>query len=123
MAQMADVRASDADRARVLDDLARHTTAGRLNMDEYSERVNAVYRASTLAELAAISADLPPQPDSPAAPRIRPSHPGCPDPARRRGGTVRTGHHGSPRPDARRCGLPLVMTLGSAHAIIYYVGT
>lgn len=70
MAQMADVRASDADRARVLDDLARHTTAGRLNMDEYSERVNAVYRASTLAELAAISADLPPQPDSPAAPRF-----------------------------------------------------
>lgn len=70
MAQTADVRASDADRARVLDELARHTTAGRLNMDEYSERVAAAYRASTLAELAAIRADLPPQPDAPAAPRF-----------------------------------------------------
>lgn len=53
------VRAADVDRERVLAELQQHTTAGRLSMDEFSERAAAVYRSGTIAELAALTADLP----------------------------------------------------------------
>ena len=63
MVQTVDVRAADADRERVLAELQRHTSAGRLSMDEFSERAAAVYGSRTLGELAALTADLPPAPD------------------------------------------------------------
>lgn len=53
------MRASDDDRQRVIADLQRHTEAGRLDLDEFSERVGAVYSARTLGELAAVTRDLP----------------------------------------------------------------
>jgi hypothetical protein len=53
------VRASDADRQRVIDALQRHTAAGRLTLDEFSERVGSVFAAQTLQELAATTVDLP----------------------------------------------------------------
>jgi hypothetical protein len=59
------LRASDADRGRVVEALARHTAAGRLTLDEYSERVALAHTAVTVADLAAITRDLPagyPQP-------------------------------------------------------------
>ncbi|RKR90156.1 uncharacterized protein DUF1707 [Micromonospora pisi] len=56
------MRASDDDRQRVLDDLQRHTAAGRLDLDEFSERAAAVYAARTLADLAAVTRDLPATP-------------------------------------------------------------
>ncbi|WP_280826293.1 DUF1707 domain-containing protein [Mycobacterium sp. OTB74] len=62
------VRAADTDRERVLAQLHQHTAAGRLTLDEFSERAAAVYRARTLAELAALTTDLPPAADAPAAP-------------------------------------------------------
>jgi uncharacterized membrane protein YoaK (UPF0700 family) len=62
MVQAVDVRASDADRERVITELQQHTAAGRLSMDEFSERAAAVYRARALSELAALTADLPHEP-------------------------------------------------------------
>jgi class 3 adenylate cyclase len=53
------VRASDADRERVASLLRDHYGAGRLSDDELSERGDAVYRARTMAELEALTADLP----------------------------------------------------------------
>ena len=52
-------RASDDDRQRVIGDLQRHTAAGRLSLDEFSDRVDTAYSARTLAELAAVTRDLP----------------------------------------------------------------
>jgi hypothetical protein len=60
--QAIDVRAADVDRERVLAELQRHTAAGRLSMEEFSERAAAVYRSRTMGELAALTADLPPTP-------------------------------------------------------------
>ncbi|MBF6215634.1 DUF1707 domain-containing protein [Nocardia puris] len=55
----ADIRAADADRERVASALASHTGAGRLTLDEFSERVAAAYRARTMGELSVITSDLP----------------------------------------------------------------
>jgi hypothetical protein len=70
------VRASDDDRQRVIDSLQRHTTAGRLTLDEFSERVDVVVAARTLQDLAAATADLPAdpppaEPDEPHAANAR----------------------------------------------------
>jgi hypothetical protein len=56
------LRASDDDRHRVVAELERHTTAGRLSLDEYSERVSRAYAAATRSELARITEDLPAEP-------------------------------------------------------------
>ncbi|MFD0740575.1 DUF1707 domain-containing protein [Phytohabitans flavus] len=64
-----DLRASDEDRHRVVDALQRHTEAGRLTLDEFTERVDSAYAARTLAELSAVTRDLPAEPvTTPAAP-------------------------------------------------------
>jgi hypothetical protein len=65
MAQTVDVRAADVDRERVFAELQRHTSAGRLSMDEFSERAAAVYRSRTMGELDALTADLPLEPNPP----------------------------------------------------------
>ena len=56
------LRASDADRQRVISALERHTAAGLLTLDEFGERVAQVLRAVTHPELHAVTADLPPDP-------------------------------------------------------------
>jgi hypothetical protein len=53
------MRASDADRDRVSAMLREHMAAGRLTMDEFSERLDGVYAAKTLGQLDEIMADLP----------------------------------------------------------------
>jgi len=53
------LRASDDDRRRIIASLERHTTAGRLSLDEFSERVGLVYEAATHGELASLTRDLP----------------------------------------------------------------
>lgn len=58
----AEIRASDDDRHRVVDALQRHTEAGRLSLDEFTERVDSAYAARTLADLAAVTRDLPAEP-------------------------------------------------------------
>ena len=62
-----ELRASDDDRHRVVAELHRHTTAGRLTLDEFSERAGAVWAARTLGDLATLTRDLPALPDPVAA--------------------------------------------------------
>jgi Domain of unknown function (DUF1707) len=53
------VRASDADRERLVDELNEHAVAGRISTDELEERLTATYAARTTAELDALRRDLP----------------------------------------------------------------
>lgn len=63
------MRASDADRDRVAASLREHCAVGRLTTDELRERIESVYAARTLGELAELTADLPEEDfDSPAYP-------------------------------------------------------
>src|SRR5687767_15211003 len=54
-------RASDRDRERVAESLRDHYGAGRLSEEDLSERIESAYGARTVAELAALTADLPPK--------------------------------------------------------------
>jgi len=64
-------RASDADRSRFATLLERHFVEGRLNEEEFSERMDLILRSRTLGELYALSADLPDPPavDVPHSPQ------------------------------------------------------
>jgi Domain of unknown function (DUF1707) len=53
-----DLRASDADRDRVIDVLRAATADGRLTADEFSERMEAALSSRTFRELAPLTADL-----------------------------------------------------------------
>ncbi|WP_312018520.1 DUF1707 domain-containing protein [Streptomyces sp. I05A-00742] len=53
------LRASDADRDRIADILREALAEGRLTADEHADRVDAVYRARTVAELEPLVRDLP----------------------------------------------------------------
>jgi hypothetical protein len=53
------VRASDADRDRVVEVLAAASAEGRLTLEEYSERSDAALAARTLGDLAGLTTDLP----------------------------------------------------------------
>ena len=71
-----DLRASDEDRERVVEALTDHCAAGRLSLEELPERVARAYGATTVHELAAVTADLPGRvpvraaPQGPRAPRM-----------------------------------------------------
>lgn len=54
-----DVRASDADRDRVMEVLRENYAQGRLDSDELHERLGGVYEARTLADLVPLTRDLP----------------------------------------------------------------
>ncbi|MDO2377928.1 DUF1707 domain-containing protein, partial [Rhodococcus electrodiphilus] len=41
------IRISDSERERLVDELGRHLTAGRLTIGEFDQRVGAVYRSVT----------------------------------------------------------------------------
>jgi hypothetical protein len=53
------LRVADADRERLADELRDHMLAGRLTPDEFEERLDRAYKASTRAELDAVRVDLP----------------------------------------------------------------
>lgn len=53
------LRISDSDRERAMADLAMHYTDGRLDHEEYDERLDAVWTARTRADLAVLFTDLP----------------------------------------------------------------
>ncbi|HEX2075383.1 MAG TPA: DUF1707 domain-containing protein [Geodermatophilus sp.] len=70
------LRASDADRTAVANQLGQHMAAGRLTVDEYEERLVRAYAARTYGELDELTADLPalrPAGHTDAAPA--PAHP------------------------------------------------
>jgi Domain of unknown function (DUF1707)/Cell wall-active antibiotics response 4TMS YvqF len=81
-----DLRASDADRDRVLAMLAEAMSDGRLTADEHVERVQRACSARTLGELAELTADL-------AVPSAQP--------VRLDGGRVISGIFGPARRDGR----------------------
>ncbi|WLW54693.1 DUF1707 domain-containing protein [Streptomyces sp. YU58] len=61
-----ELRASDADRERVAEVLQDALAEGRLDMEEFEERLDATYKARTYGELAPITRDLPDH----AAPKV-----------------------------------------------------
>jgi len=63
------IRAADADRERIAERLRKAHAEGRLDMDEFQQRLEDCYGAKTLGELAALVRDLP-RPES-AEPRSR----------------------------------------------------
>ncbi|MGX5182854.1 DUF1707 SHOCT-like domain-containing protein [Streptomyces avermitilis] len=54
-----ELRASDADRERVAEQLRDAVAEGRLDMEEFEERLEATYKARTYGELTPITRDLP----------------------------------------------------------------
>ena len=76
MPELPSVRASDADRERVVTQLREHHVAGRLTLEELAARVDQAYAARTTAELDAALSELPAAP----APEARPE--------RKAGGTI-----------------------------------
>ena len=63
-----EMRASDADRDRVVEVLRDAAADGRLTVDEFDERMAAALSSRTLAELAPLTADLVAAPAVPAGP-------------------------------------------------------
>ncbi|GAB3736982.1 DUF1707 domain-containing protein [Nocardiopsis nanhaiensis] len=59
------MRASNSDRERVSEVLRAAVTDGRLDMDEFEERLNQAQEAKTLGELPGITADLMPAEEQP----------------------------------------------------------
>jgi hypothetical protein len=73
------VRAADADRERAVQQLQQHLADGRLDYEEFNERVDEAYAARTMDDLAHALRELPripvqprPSPSPVAAPRPRP---------------------------------------------------
>jgi hypothetical protein len=62
------LRVSDADRERAMADLAGHYADGRLDHEEYDERLDAIWTARTRADLAVLFSDMP-RPQAPRATR------------------------------------------------------
>jgi hypothetical protein len=70
-------RVGDAERERATSLLAQHYADGRLDHEEYDERLDAIWTARTQQDLAVLFADLPrpvapPRPAPPAVRRRRP---------------------------------------------------
>ena len=69
----AGLRASDADRDAMVLALREHVAAGRLTLEEFSERTERALAATTIDELEGIDRDLPPA-SGEERPRRRPKH-------------------------------------------------
>ena len=57
-----DLRASDADREATADRLREHHTDGRIDSEEFQDRLDKCYAAKTVGELAELTRDLPADP-------------------------------------------------------------
>jgi hypothetical protein len=53
------LRASDADREQLVDELEQHAIDGRLTTDEFEQRTGQAYEAKTVGELDSLRRDLP----------------------------------------------------------------
>ena len=60
MAKAPDLLVSDAERARVAEDLRAHYEAGRLTLDEFQERLGEAHAARTETQLEHVLRQLPP---------------------------------------------------------------
>jgi Domain of unknown function (DUF1707) len=68
------IRASDADRDQTATSLQQHYAAGRLTEEEFSQRLDKAYAATTLGELRSLQIDLS-EPDLSPLPRAKPNLP------------------------------------------------
>lgn len=59
MSDHPEVRASDAERKAVVDELTRHCGEGRLTLDETEDRVARAWQARTIGDLRDLLTDLP----------------------------------------------------------------
>ena len=66
------LRASDDDRERSVNELRDHLVAGRLTLDEFTQRVGDAYKARTDVELLSLRRDLPDAVAVSSMPRRRP---------------------------------------------------
>jgi hypothetical protein len=66
-------RVSDAEREEAVASLREHLLAGRLTLDEFSERVELAYRARVGGELASLRDDLPDVTSAPPSTRRKPT--------------------------------------------------
>ena len=62
MTDPASLRVADADREALTEELREHMLAGRLTPNEFEERVDLAYKATTRGDLDALRADLPVSP-------------------------------------------------------------
>jgi hypothetical protein len=71
-----DLRVSDAERSDVAERLGRHYSDGRLDQEEFNERVEQAMNAKTQSDLAGLFDDLPPLegPEAPVATRRNKTH-------------------------------------------------
>jgi Flp pilus assembly protein TadB len=65
-----DIRASDADRDATADRLRKHHTDGRIDPEEFQERIDRCYNAKTVGELDELVSDLPRERDPRSARRL-----------------------------------------------------
>jgi hypothetical protein len=94
MASDPKIRASDADRDRTAAALREHLAAGRLTNEEFDERLDKTYAATTLGELDDLMADLPRTDleQQPADVSLHHAGGGSPLPGQRPGGPVEASH-------------------------------
>ncbi len=59
MSNLSKLRAGDADREQLIDELREHAGAGRLTSEELEQRIGEAYAACTRADLDVLRADLP----------------------------------------------------------------
>ncbi|WP_156726655.1 DUF1707 SHOCT-like domain-containing protein [Streptomyces apocyni] len=62
-----ELRASDTDRERVAERLRDAVAEGRLDMEEFEQRLDAAYKARTYGELEPLTRDLPTTPHTPGS--------------------------------------------------------
>ena len=74
MSDAARIRASDAERDQAAEAMREHYAAGRLTAEELSQRLDAIYEARTVSELAHLRRDLPDLPLAPQARRAELAH-------------------------------------------------
>src|SRR5699024_3008838 len=67
------MRVGDAEREQAQSELSRHYADGRLDHEEYSERLDAAWTAQTMADLSVLCTDLP-RPTTPGR-RVTPGGP------------------------------------------------
>ena len=68
MSELPEMRASDTERERIAERLREAVAEGRLDMEEFGQRLDATYKARTHGELEPLVSDLPLTGTTPAAP-------------------------------------------------------